>query len=415
MLTGKSGGTPVGGAVGLDRAGDGRGAAGGAHVPLTRRSRRVAEAVEAEMPAPALVCPPLVGSSPQMEELRRQIAAVASKDATVLIQGESGTGKELVARTIHSRSRRAGGPFVAVDCTGLRDTLLESQLFGHVKGAFTGADRATLGFIRSADGGTLFLDEIGEMDLKTQAKLLRCIQERAVVPLGSARPVPVNVRFLAATHRDLKAMVARGEFREDLYYRLDVVRLQVPSLAARKGDIPELCEHFLGQIADLYAEPRAAVPGEVMACLLEHHWPGNVRELANALEHMAVFSPGAQINVESLPDRIHEALRARRLADELAQQAAGVRGRIARTASADLGGERPAARNLEELMTLEAAERALIARTLQATGGNQSRAALLLNIERRRLARKIRRYGLTHLVAAARDHDADPTASPVSA
>jgi DNA-binding NtrC family response regulator len=414
MLTGKSGSTPVGGAVGLDRASVGRGTSAGVPSVMNRRGRREHAGVEGEAPTPVLVCPPLVGSSPPMVELRRQIAAVASKDATVLIQGESGTGKELVARTIHVRSRRSGGPFVAVDCTGLRDTLLESQLFGHVKGAFTGADRATLGFIRSADGGTLFLDEIGEMDLKTQAKLLRCIQERAVVPLGSVRPVPVNVRFVAATHRDLKAMVARGEFREDLYYRLDVVRLQVPSLAARKADIPELCDYFLGQIAELYGEPRATVPAEVMDCLLEYHWPGNVRELANALEHMAVFSPGAQIGLDSLPDRIRESLRARRLADELAQQAAGVRGLIAR-AAADLGDQTPPARSLEQIMTLEAAERALIARTLQATGGNQTRAAMLLKIERRRLARKIRRYGLTHLVTGAREHDRDSTAGPLSA
>lgn len=338
--------------------------------------------------------PELVGSSVAMARLRRLIDAVAPKDSTVLINGPSGTGKELVARHIHARSRRCDGAFVAVDCTGLRDTLLESQLFGHVKGAFTGAEQAAVGFIRSADGGTLFLDEIGEMDVKTQAKLLRVIQERCVVPLGAVRPVPVNVRVVAATHRDLKAMVARGEFREDLYYRLDVVRLEVPSLAARREDVPELVEHFLARVADLFEEPRRTVPPDVMALLSGYTWPGNVRELAHAIEHMVVFSAAADgtLSAESVPERVRSCTPATRDGSQTSVRSAFDPDGPVAVDGASSGGAGGVG-----LMTLEAAERTLIARTLQATGGNQSRAAAILNIERRRLYRKVKRYGLSHL------------------
>jgi two-component system response regulator HydG len=302
-----------------------------------------------------------------MLRLRKLINAVAARDCTVLIQGESGTGKELVAKNVHSLSRRAAGPFVAVDCTGLRDTLLESQLFGHVKGAFTGADQPTLGFFRAADGGTLFLDEIGELEARTQAKLLRCIQERCVVPLGSVKPIPVNVRLLCATHRDLKAMVNRGDFREDLYFRLDVVRLETPPLAQRKGDILPLAQHFLDQLAELYDEPAKHLSPEAAALVEAYPWPGNVRELANAIEHAVVFAAGDVLTPLEFPERLR----------------AGA-----------VPGSNPAE---GPIVTLEAAERTLIARALKATDGNQSKAAELLKIDRRRLARKIGRYGLRHL------------------
>ncbi|MBL8757323.1 MAG: sigma-54-dependent Fis family transcriptional regulator [Phycisphaerae bacterium] len=308
--------------------------------------------------------PALVGTSPAMARLRKLIGAVAGRECTVLVQGPSGAGKELIARTIHHQSRRAGGPFVAVDCTGLRDTLLESQLFGHQKGSFTGAEQATLGFIRAADGGTLFLDEIGEMDIKTQAKLLRCIQERCVVPLGAVKPIPVNVRVLAATHRDLKGMVGRGEFREDLYFRLDVVRVEVPPLKARPTDVLPLADHFLYQLASLYDEPVKSLSPEAKALLKGYTWPGNVRELANAIEHGVVMSQGEEIGVGDLPEHI--------------------RGGTPLGASPSEG----------PIVTLESAERTLIERALKATGGNQRKAAELLRIERRRLARKIERYGL---------------------
>ncbi|CAN5828609.1 N/A [soil metagenome] len=319
----------------------------------------------------------LVGSSAPMHKLRRLVAAVAAKDCTVLVRGESGTGKELVARTIHEQSKRAAGPFVAVDCTGLRDTLLESQLFGHVKGAFTGADQNTLGFIRSADGGTLFLDEIGELEPRTQAKLLRVIQERLVTPLGSVKAIPINVRILAATHRDLKKMVALQTFREDLYFRLDVVGIAVPNLAERKSDLEDLANHFLARVASLYEEPVKRLSAEALKVVMAYDWPGNVRELANVIEHGVVFSRSEVVDVLDLPERL--------------------RASAAAEASAALDPDRA------PIVTLEAAERGLIARALKATGGNQSKAAELLCIERRRLYRKVARYGLKDLVAFGDD------------
>ena len=196
-----------------------------------------------------------LGESPCMSRLRPLIEALSGRTCTVLINGETGTGKELVARHLHALGPRRLKPFIPVDCTALRDTLFESQLFGHTKGAFTGAEQSTLGFFRAADGGTLFLDEIGEMGLQVQAKLLRCIQDRAVVPLGGVEPIPVDVRIITATHRDLKAMVVRGEFRQDLYFRLNVVRIPVPPLRERGSDILMLAKHFLHQFAKTDGAP----------------------------------------------------------------------------------------------------------------------------------------------------------------
>ena len=226
------------------------------------------------MPQQAVRRSGLIGQSSAAARLRSLIGGVAQRACTVIIHGESGTGKELVAREIHAASARSDGPFVPVDCTTLRDTLFESQLFGHVKGAFTGAERATLGFFRAADGGTLFLDEIGEMALPVQAKLLRCVQDRAVVPLGGVDPIPVNIRIVAATHRNLKAMVRRGEFREDLYFRLNVVRINVPPLRERREDIAALAEHFLEYFARIYEEPSRALSPEAIRALELHDWAG---------------------------------------------------------------------------------------------------------------------------------------------
>src|SRR5947207_10150656 len=227
----------------------------------------------------------LIGQSDPMLRLRRLIDALAARDCTALIHGESGTGKELTAREIHDRSARCDGPFVPVDCTTLRDTLFESQLFGHVRGAFTGADRPTLGFFRSADRGTLFLDEIGELPLHIQAKLLRCIQEGEVVPLGAVTPIKVNVRIVAATHRDLATMMRDGTFRADLFYRLHVACLSVPPLRQRKEDIALLARHTLADLARIYQEPEKTLSLTAMNLMHEYDWPGNVRELTNALEH----------------------------------------------------------------------------------------------------------------------------------
>jgi DNA-binding NtrC family response regulator len=335
----------------------------------------------------------MVGISQPMALLKQQLAAVAPRDVTVLLRGESGAGKELTARTLHAQSRRGQGPFIAVDCTGLRDTLLESQLFGHVKGAFTGADQAALGFVRAADGGTLFLDEIGEMELRTQAKLLRVIQERVVVPLGSVKAIPVDVRIICATHRDLRAMATRGEFREDLLFRLDVVTIKLPSLRQRREDILPLAGHFLNQIAELYGEAPKVLSPETCDLLERFDWPGNVRELANAIEHAVVFSSGGVIEPSHLPDRI-----------TLAMAKADLQGKIdhqlhAATNLPAMIGHLDHAQDLltESLPTLEQMERSLIERALKMTGGNQNRAAAMLKIERRRLYRKVAGYGLEHL------------------
>jgi len=312
--------------------------------------------------------PPLVGQSTPIEHVHELIRTLAGRLCTVLIEGESGTGKELVASHIHAAGPRADRPFVPVDCTALRDTLFESQLFGHVKGAFTGAEHATLGFIRAADGGTLFLDEVGELQPHVQAKLLRCIQERAVVPLGGVDPIPVNVRIIAASHRDLAEMVQRGEFREDLFYRLNVIRLQVPPLRERAGDISALAQYFLDRQADLYGEPRQSLPPDVGAALRSHDWPGNVRELANVVERAYVLSDGAPIKPDHLPEDF--------------------RGVPACPSTAE-----------DTVVPLETAERALIERALRAADGRQAHAARMLNIERRRMYRKVRRYGLQALLA----------------
>lgn len=304
-----------------------------------------------------------------MLRLRSVLESIRSRACTVLIRGESGTGKELIARHLHAGSDRADKPFVAVDCTTLKESLFESQLFGHTKGAFTGADQATLGFVRSADGGTLFLDEIGEMALPIQARLLRCIQDRAVVPLGSHTPVPADFRIMAATHRDLRAMVKRGEFREDLYFRLNVVQLVVPPLRERQSDVIKLARYFLQYFADVYREPAKTLSAEAAKRLEQYRWPGNIRELANVIEQVHILAPGNEITVADLPAELQP------------------------VACPDPGGGWTT-----DVPTLQHAERTLLARALTLTAGNQSRAAEILDIDRRRLRRKIRLYGLQSLL-----------------
>ncbi len=316
----------------------------------------------------------MVGESDAMCRLREQISAVAVHACTVLIQGETGTGKELVARHIHHQSDRATGPFVPVDCSTLPETLFESQMFGHVRGAFTGADFETLGFIRSADGGTLFLDEIGEMPLPAQAKLLRCLQERTVVPVGSTQAVPVDIRLIAATHRDLASMVDEGTFRQDLFYRLNVAQMRTPSLRERREDLEALARHFLADFARVYDEPaKSYVPG-LINVLMKHDWPGNVRELGNALEYAFIFSKSRQITSADLPNT------------------------ITRVEHVDHDTQHD-----RVIPTLSDCEKDLIARALRACRGNQTRASELLGIERHRLRRKIARYELEHLAQTRSD------------
>jgi transcriptional regulator with PAS, ATPase and Fis domain len=311
---------------------------------------------------------PMVGEHPTMRRLREVAVAVGRRTCTTLIRGESGTGKELLARQIHLGSNRATGPFVPVDCSTLRDSLLESQLFGHVRGAFTGAACNTLGFFRAADGGTIFLDEIGELLPEAQARLLRCLQERAVVPLGMFRAIPVDVRIIAATHRPLAEMVRQGAFRVDLYFRLNVVTLEIAPLRDRKEDIPLLAEQFLRDMARIYDEPRHKISPQAMKRLTEYDWPGNVRELRNVLERACALTQNATLTVEDLPSE--------------------VTGRSAESTPTVA----------DAILSLADSERQAIASALRANGGNQSRTALALQVERHRLRRMIHRHGLESLL-----------------
>lgn len=315
----------------------------------------------------------LVGESQCMQQLKKFIHTISDRDCTVLIQGETGTGKEMVARYIHYISKRSAGPFVPVDCAVLQDTLFASQLFGHVKGAFTGAISDSVGFFRSAHNGTLFLDEIGEMDLNIQAKLLRSIQEKAVIPLGGVKPIPVDVRIIAATCRDLKSMVLDGRFREDLYYRLNVISIRVPPLRERPEDIITLAKHFIERLSSLYNEPVKILSSEVEQIFLKYSWPGNVRELSNVVERAYILSEGRIIKRSSLPKELIDA-----------------------TSSCEniYDGESKKDLRNPSIPTLDEITKKAIKRALEYTGGKKIAAAKLLGIERRRLNRFIRKYGI---------------------
>lgn len=242
----------------------------------------------------------LVGESPQMHKVFKRIMQVARTESTVLITGESGTGKELVARAIQQNSPRKDQPFVAVDCTSLAESLLESELFGHVKGSFTGAVQTKMGLFKVADGGTLFLDEVSNISLTTQAKLLRVLQEREVTPIGGTKPIPIDIRLIAATNRNLKDMVAEGTFREDLFFRLNIIPIDLPPLRERKGDLVPLVKFFLKKIGDeVGKEVRGLSPG-AMVMLKKYPFPGNVRELENLIERAVVLSLGDLIEAEDL-------------------------------------------------------------------------------------------------------------------
>ena len=246
----------------------------------------------------------IIGKSPGMNAVGRSIAKAAPSDATVLIQGETGTGKELVARRIHQLSRRRDGPFVALNCAAILKSLAESELFGHEKGAFTGAVQIRIGRLEAADGGTLFLDEVGEMPLWLQPKLLRAIQEREVERVGGERPIPVDVRIVAATNRDLKLGVAEGWFRPDLYYRLNVIPIPVPALRERAEDISLLADHFLCRYASYEDSSVTAMTDRCRGVLARYDYPGNVRELENAMQHAVVMADGLRIDVNHLPENL---------------------------------------------------------------------------------------------------------------
>ena len=307
----------------------------------------------------------LLGSSPALERILKQARAVADTSATVLITGENGTGKEMLACAVHEESPRAARPFVAVSCAALPESLIESELFGHEKGAFTGATQAKKGRFELADGGTLFLDEIGELTQAVQVKLLRVLQERSFERLGSTKTLTVDIRLIAASNRDLEQEVEEGRFRRDLFYRLNVVPLRLPSMRERRDDIPLLAAHFAAKAAEKHHRPPAALDPALVEALQEYDWPGNVRELENLMERLIVLSSGARLGTEFLPDRMLH---------------------LRRPAMPDAHGE-------NDETTLEGAvialRRRLLISAMQIEGGNKAAAAKRLGISRSYLHRLI--------------------------
>jgi two-component system response regulator AtoC len=329
---------------------------------LRRRSELLARDVER-----AVGERPIVAASSSMIEVLELVERAAEYKATVLLTGESGTGKEVLARAIHAQSPRRSEAFVAVNCGAIPENLLESELFGHAKGAFTGADRARRGLFPEADGGTLFLDEIGEMPPALQVKLLRVLQEEEVRPLGESKPRRVDVRVVAATARDLENEVAGGRFREDLFYRLNVLRVAVPPLRERREDIPLLVDHFLARFRDALAKPVRGIADEALARLVAHAWPGNVRELENVLERAVILARDETIGLRELPANL------------------GV-------AEAAPGAE--SAGDFSLRRARRAAESEVIRRALRETGGNRTHAARLLGVSHRALLYKLKEYGI---------------------
>jgi two-component system, NtrC family, response regulator HydG len=308
----------------------------------------------------------IVGQSGAMRRVYELIGRVGESDASVLIHGETGTGKELIARSIHMRSRRKDGPFVAINCAAVPHSLIESELFGHARGAFTDAKVERKGLFVQASGGTLFLDEIGELPIDMQPKLLRALQERKVRPVGANAEIPFDARIVAATNRNLEDEVYEKRFREDLYYRINVVKIDVPPLRERGGDVLHLAQFFLKQFAQRNEKSALELSATGAEKLMAYNWPGNVRELENCMEHAVALSRFDQITVEDLPEKIR-AYRAERFV--------------------------VAANDPTEIVTMDELERRYILRVLSLVGGNKSRAAQVLGFDRRTLYRKLDRYG----------------------
>lgn len=304
-----------------------------------------------------------IGKSPAFYSIIEMVKAVAERKCPIIIVGETGVGKEMVARQVHQLSNRAKKVFVPVDCTTLTGQLFESQLFGHTKGAFTGAVDSTLGFFRAANGGTIFLDEISEIPLDFQAKLLRVLQENRVTPLGSTESYPIDIRVLCSTNKSLKKLVQQGSFRDDLYYRLNVVTLEVPPLRQRKEDIIPLAEYFLSCQAEFYGEPQKTLTPEVKQLLLKYSWPGNVRELANAMERAYILITSALITADAMPFEL--------IVPDFKQYPD------------------------DQLPTFDQANREIITRALRFANGRKMTAARILGIERRRLNRLIKKLDIS--------------------
>lgn len=336
---------------------------------------------------------PIVGRSPAMQEVYRVVARLVNTDLTVLIQGESGTGKELVARALHDYGRRRHGPFVAVNMAAIPRELIESELFGHEKGAFTGAVARRAGRFEEAHGGTLFLDEIGDMPLEAQTRLLRVLQQGEFVPVGGSRPVRVDVRIVAASHRDLAALVRQGLFREDLYYRLAVVPLRLPPLRERREDIPALVHHFLLE-GTREGLPLKTLTPAAMRRLQEHHWPGNVRELRNLVRRLAVLYAEDPLDEEVVAREIGRTVTEERPPEAGAAADVSVEEAVLRRVSAILAAARDHPPTDLYRRLLREMERPLFERVMRAAGHNQLRAAEMLGINRNTLRRKLREHGL---------------------
>jgi two-component system response regulator HydG len=308
-----------------------------------------------------------IGDSPTMRKVHEVIARVAETDATVLVTGESGSGKELVARDVHKRSKRANGPFIAINCAAVTETLLESELFGHVKGAFTDAKTAKRGLFVEASGGTLFLDEIGEMPTGMQAKLLRALEERSVRPVGGTMETPFDARLVTATNRDLESLVEGGRFREDLYYRINVVHVDLPPLRARGSDVLLLAQHFIQKLAEPMGKKVRGFSSAVAERLLSYAWPGNVRELQNCMERAIALARFEELTVEDLPPKVRDY----------------------KPSFVVVAAEDPT-----DLVTMEEVERRYIQRVMESVGQNKTQAAKVLGFDRTTLYRKLERYKL---------------------
>ncbi len=341
--------------------------------------------VEVDVAPDTAAAEAIIGRSKPMQEVYKAIGRVAPTDATVLVRGESGTGKELVARAIYQHSLRAAKPFLVINCVAIPETLLESELFGYEKGAFTGAVNRRVGKFEQAHGGTVFLDEIGDMPFSIQAKILRLLQERSIERLGGREPIPVDVRIIAATNRDLETALAQGRFREDLYYRLKVVTVWLPPLRERTQDITLLAEYFLARFAKEMGMGNPGTTAEARLLLQNYQWPGNVRELANAMQKAMIFSRGYPIHPEDLSRAIGGESLGREVAD---QQADEIVRQWVRQSLAAGDGKDVFETCMDHFASL------LISEALDLTGGNRSRAAKLLGISRPTLLSKIDKYRL---------------------
>lgn len=344
----------------------------------TRRKLSVAAVPHLEKPVAsfrAQYAPDVLGSDASLMRVFSIIERVADSDCSVLITGESGTGKELIARAIHDVSERRNQPFMAVNCAAIPETLLESELFGHSRGAFTGAQNARVGRFAAADGGTIFLDEIGEMPLGLQAKILRLLQEKEVTPLGESKSKKIDVRVVAATNKDLEEMVRTRTFREDLLYRLNVIPIELPALRNRRSDIPELVRHFLGRVNQRRSRKVTGIDPKALELLVAYEWPGNVRQLENTIERMVLLKGDGELGIEDLPEKM--------------------RAPPARTSSKRSPWDEPLLppEGLDLRDALESFESSLIRQALERVGWNKNRAAALLQMNRTTLVEKLKKKG----------------------